>query len=316
MSEQEDGRRQERLKNAIAHLGHSTMSVRLGAAYELFHLALDSDGYRRTVQDILCAHIRQTTRKAKYRIDFRTEPSVEIESILSLLFVDGHRVFAKFKADLCGSYLAGAPLRNAHLEGANLTEAWLSEAGLRGASLQGALLGNAYLHCADLAGACLQGAILHYAKLQCANLECTQCQGVSIFGAMMQEATLSGAKFHGAKSWTDYVTDDQHAAFTDPVRRGYRGSSKIPSFQERIRKSVGKESQIGEVTFEGGMRQELVDELSASLTDRNRKALQQKMSQHLGSSRQRQTTDQCGIRTGSYNDEEAAEFIRKYPKSS
>ena len=35
----EQGQRQERLKNAIEHLGHTSDSVRLGGAYELFHLA-------------------------------------------------------------------------------------------------------------------------------------------------------------------------------------------------------------------------------------------------------------------------------------
>ena len=34
----EQGQRQERLKNAIEHLGHESASVRLGGAYELFHL--------------------------------------------------------------------------------------------------------------------------------------------------------------------------------------------------------------------------------------------------------------------------------------
>ena len=38
----EQGQRQDRLKNAIEHLGHKSDSVRLGGAYELFHLAKDT----------------------------------------------------------------------------------------------------------------------------------------------------------------------------------------------------------------------------------------------------------------------------------
>ena len=38
----EQGQRQDRLKNAIEHLGHESESVRLGGAYELFHLAKDT----------------------------------------------------------------------------------------------------------------------------------------------------------------------------------------------------------------------------------------------------------------------------------
>ena len=54
----EKGLRQERLKNAIEHLGNDSDSVRLGGAYELFHLAQDTFELRQTVLDILCAHIR------------------------------------------------------------------------------------------------------------------------------------------------------------------------------------------------------------------------------------------------------------------
>ena len=45
----EQGQRQERLKNAIEHLGHASDSVRLGGAYELFHLAQDTKDLRQTV---------------------------------------------------------------------------------------------------------------------------------------------------------------------------------------------------------------------------------------------------------------------------
>ena len=50
----EQGQRQERLKNAIEHLGHKSDSVRLGGAYELFHLAEDNQKVSQTVLDILC----------------------------------------------------------------------------------------------------------------------------------------------------------------------------------------------------------------------------------------------------------------------
>ena len=63
----ENGLRQERLKNAIEHLGNDSDSVRLGGAYELFHLAQDNLELRQTVLDILCAHIRRTTGEEEYR---------------------------------------------------------------------------------------------------------------------------------------------------------------------------------------------------------------------------------------------------------
>ncbi len=62
----EQGQRQERLKNAIEHLGHDSSSVRVGGTYELFHLAKETEYLRQTVLHILCAHIRQTTSESKY----------------------------------------------------------------------------------------------------------------------------------------------------------------------------------------------------------------------------------------------------------
>ena len=59
----EQGQRQERLKNAIEHLGNKKESVRWGGAYELFHLAKDSKELSQTALDMLCLHIRQTTNR-------------------------------------------------------------------------------------------------------------------------------------------------------------------------------------------------------------------------------------------------------------
>ena len=66
----EQGQRQERLKNAIEHLGHSSDSARLGGAYELFHLAEDEDTAEdtkdlgQTVFDILmCSYSPDDERK-------------------------------------------------------------------------------------------------------------------------------------------------------------------------------------------------------------------------------------------------------------
>ena len=70
----EQGQRQERLKNAIEHLGHKSDSVRLGGAYELFHLAEDNPELCVTVLDILCAHIRSTTGEDEYRKTHKAKP--------------------------------------------------------------------------------------------------------------------------------------------------------------------------------------------------------------------------------------------------
>ena len=215
----EDERRQERLKNAIEHLGHESDSVRLGGAYELVHLARDTEDLRQTVLDILCAHIRRTTGEAGYREEHRSKPSEEVQSLLTLLFVQEHAVFRGCRIDLQGSWLNGAMLERARLQEANLSGAYLQEANLHEAQLQGANLRDAQLqganlhvaqlqgaklHGAQLKGAQLQGANLHEAQLQRADLREAQLQGANLHvaqlqGANLHEGQLQGANLHAAR---------------------------------------------------------------------------------------------------------------------
>ena len=209
----EQGLRQERLKNAIEHLGDEKNSVRLGGAYELFHLAEDTEELRQTVLDILCVHIRQTTGEKEYQEKHESKPSEEVQSLLTLLFVQEHKVFRGLHINLQGSWLNGADLRKArlekailtegHLQGATLAEAQLQEANLVQAGLQGTDLHEAQLQKADLSKARLQGAILQGAKLQCAQLIESYLQEAILDSAYLQgtdlrKAHLQKANFHSA----------------------------------------------------------------------------------------------------------------------
>ena len=205
----EQGQRQERLKNAIEHLGETSASVRLGGIYELFHLANDSDYLQETVLDILCAHIRRTTSECEYKKKYPSKPSEEIQSLLTLLFVQKKETFKNHQANLQGCWLIGANLNYAWLERANLStgqlqgvhlkEAWLQEARLTGAQLQDANLSRAQLQRARLEGAQLQRAHLEKARLQDAHLEKAQLQRASLEGAQLQRAHLDEAQLQGAK---------------------------------------------------------------------------------------------------------------------
>ena len=188
----EQGQRQERLKNAIEHLGHDNASVRLGGAYELFHLAEDTaedkKDLRQTVLDILCAHIRRTTGEDGYRRKYQSKPSEEIQSLLTLLFVQEHEIFKGCNINLQGSWLNGVELRGARLEGAILTKAYLQGAHLLEAQLNGARLEMARLQKADLTRAHLQGVVLVKAHLQ----------GAILSNARLQGSILDEARLHGA----------------------------------------------------------------------------------------------------------------------
>ena len=194
----EDGRRQERLKNAIEHLGHESDSVRLGGAYELFHLARDTEDLRQTVMDILCAHVRWTTGEDGYREKHKSKPSTEIQSLLTLLFRQEHEVFRGCPIDLQESWLNGADLSRARLQEASLSGVELRGAILLLAQLQSASLPRAQLQGADLTGVELQEANLSWAELQEANLSWAELQGVNLSEAQLQSASLPRAQLQSA----------------------------------------------------------------------------------------------------------------------
>ena len=245
----EQGQRQERLKNAIEHLGHASVSVRLGGAYELFHLARDTEELRQTVLDILCAHIRRTTGEDKYREEHESKPSEEIQSLLTLLFVQDHDIFKGLRADLQESWLKGANLSSAYLQGADLQDTHMEEtkffkAHLEDANLWSAHLEGAYLQGSNLLSAHLKGASLIGAHLQCACLTAAHLQGACLNFARLQEASLDGAHLQGVGI-----------------------SSPSMTFAERIRDRTGEASDLSGVIFESGLSREVVDTIVEGLLD-------------------------------------------------
>lgn len=245
----EQGLRQERLKNAIEHLGHDSDSVRLGGAYELLHLAQDIAELRQTVLDILCAHIRRTTGENEYRKNHKSKPSEEVQSLLTLLFVQNHEIFKGLRIELQGSWLNGADIREAYLEKAILTKAHLQgtilfkahlqEANLREARLQGANLEIAHLQAADLFKAHLQGAELFRVCLQAAYLFSTYLQGVRLSAACLQGAKLGGAQLQGADLSSAHLEEINSMGGPD-------------AFADRIRQAIDKETELHGVVFAGG----------------------------------------------------------------
>ena len=194
----EQGQRQERLKNAIEHLGNEKESVRWGGAYELYHLAEDSKEFSQTVLDMLCLQIRQMTSETIYRVAHQSKPSEEVQSLLTLLFVQKHEVFKGCDINLQGSWLKGANLGKARLAKAVLYGAHLQDANLIDARLQGARLEGAHLQDARLDRAHLQGAKLGTARLQKVMLTDAQLQGADFRWAHLKEAILDRANLQGA----------------------------------------------------------------------------------------------------------------------
>ena len=304
VSKTEQGQRQDRLKNAIEHLGHKSDSVRLGGAYELFHLAEDTEDLRQTVLDILCAHIRQTTGESEYQETHTWEPSEEIQSLLTLLFVQKHEVFKGCHINLQGSWLNGAELFEARMQkvdlfwaqmqGVRLFGAQMQGACLLGARMQGADLSETRMQGADLSEAQMQGVRLFWAQMQGADLSKAQMQGACLFWAQMQGADLSKAQMQGVQSQEqDYL-----------------------SFSQRMEKSIGKESDLSGVILAGELTQEDVGLLVKNLDDEEAKELRQKLAPHIGKPKSNQLPKNSGAITGSYTEKKAKKWIAEYEKAT
>ena len=374
----EKGLRQERLKNAIEHLGHEKDSVRLGGAYELFHLAEDNPELRKTALDILCAHIRQTTGEKEYQEKHESKPSEEVQSLLTLLFVKNYKVFTSCDINLWGCWLNGADLGKAHLrrailngaylQGATLTEAHLQEAelvqahlqgtSLRLAHLQGAFLmearmqevklSKAYLQGAYIWGTYLQGANLYGAHLQGAYIWKTYLQGANLYGAHLQGADLSEVRLQGANlgearlqgaklsevhlqganilgahlqgvvgAW--HLPEDLLSKLQLEGANPWRNLRKQPPsrFANRLRESIGEESDLSGVTFAGGLSREDADSLVEDLSDEKANELREKLEPHIDQRESSELPEERGaITKPPYTKEEAEQWIAEYEKAT
>lgn len=335
----EKGQRQERLKNAIEHLGHTSESVRLGGAYELFHLAQDIKEWRETIFSILCAHIRQTTSQSNYKEKYKSKPSEEIQSLLTLLFVQKHEIFKGLRINLDGSRLVGAHLMGAQLKGAFLFDTQLQKARLNAAQLQGAALFGTQLQEAHLGGAQLQGAVLTKACLQGAILIGAQLQGAHLFEAQLQGANLVNGQLQGAHLVrTELQGVDlgraqlqgvplNEAQFQGAVLNGAQlqgVSSNIGwfSFEDRIEnrinrivKRINKESDLSGAVLRGGLAQEDLNSLVEGLSEDKASELRAKLMPHLDKPVSNELPEDSGAITGSYTKEEAQQWIAEYNKA-
>ena len=316
VSKTERGQRQDRLKNAIEHLGHESDSVRLGGAYELFHLAEDTEDLRQTVLDILCAHIRRTTGEDNYRETHKSKPSEEIQSLLTLLFVQEHEVFKVCHINLQGSYLNGADLSMACLKGAVLTEAYMQGVSLDGAYLQQARLDRAHMQGASLMLARLQEASLEDAHLQGASLDEAFLQGASLTGAHLQGASLDEAFLQGALLTKAQL---QGASLDWAHVQGAQSQGSTPFlffFAQRMEELIGQETDLSGVVFKGGLSQEDVDSLIKDLSDEEANGLREKLTPHIDKPLSHQLPEDSGAFIGAYTKEEAEQWIAEYEGDS
>ena len=327
----EQGQRQERLKNAVEHLGNESETIRLGGGYELFHLAEDTESLRQTVLNILCSHIRLSTKERAYQQEYSSQPSEEIQSLLTLLFIDEHAVFTGLRINLRESWLNGADLRGArlsgadlcyahlnearfvwaHLEKANFLAAHLKEARFSWASLREAHLTSAHMQGASLEKAQLQGSNIQAGNLTAANLREASLQGAFLFSAQMYGADLTSARLQAVQ-----LSCAQLQGVTlDSANLQGAGNPKwnaFAGFSERIRESIGEESDLSQVV-DGGLTAEKIEQLVNEMSSQTKRV---RLSSRLGpyrNSRHRVGFPQDhGAIVGPYTEEDAALWIAEH----
>ena len=313
----EHGQRQERLKAAIDHLGHLSSSVRLGGAYELIHLARDTEDLRGTVLDILCAHVRQTTTTDEYRKNHHSKPSEEIQILLTTLFVQNVGCFHGLRANLQGSILNRVNLADSYLVDSNMEGVQLRGANLHKANLQGVTLLKANLSGAVVAGADLSGAKLIASNLQRAIVVESLLRGATIIEAAMHLADFRQAQFQGSQM------REVHMQGATVAGANFQGVHPIPSvvgtggrsslaFAHVVESSIENASDLSQVFLEGGLREEHMSALVAGLSMEESQKLRREMGRHLVKAGTSDVAEDVGVVSGTYTAEDASEWIAEY----
>ncbi len=247
---QDKGHIHERFKAAIDHLGNKeSVSVRIAAFNEFYRLAeLDPEaGLKKTIFDILCAHLRQTTKAENYQKEGKDsgasksteiEPTEEVQSLLDILFKPNNEnklIFGGIDANLEGVNLQGAKLNKANLQKANLQRAKLQRAKLQEAKLQ-----EANLEGAKLGQANLQKANLEKAKMALVDTYNTDMFLAKLQGTFLEFADLSNAIVHGA----------------DMREARINNSTKMPDgWKEKVKKDENGKTGVLLVDFLGQVRE-------------------------------------------------------------
>jgi uncharacterized protein YjbI with pentapeptide repeats len=218
----------DRFSKAIEQLGNPAADVRIGAIYALEQIARDSPNeLHGPVAEVLTAFVREHStydmgqlEKEQLLLDFRSskrerhetpKPAADVQAVLTVL---GRRSveYDHGELDLRDADLNGAELTGARLEGAYMTGVHLDEAWLRTAHLEGAWLPRAYLRKANLAEAVLNGANLSDAHLERALLRRAQLEEANLAGARLDKTNLSGANLRRANLRGAYLAGAQLSA--------------------------------------------------------------------------------------------------------
>ena len=309
----ESGNVQQRFKDTIEHLGSTSESVRIGGAHTLFHIALEAETLRASIADILCTHIRSTTQSGEYQKKHQERPSVEIQSLMELLFAEHTHSDAYSREEQIRKFWMGlqADLSEGCFNGIVLNHAQFRDAYLLGAQFLGAYLHCAQFHSSTLAFAQFQMAYLPYACFRGAALLDTKFWDTDLSGAKFQASCIYGARFQEAK--LESVQFQGGFCYNPELAREH--------FETRIRGRIGKNAELSKVIFAGGVNSEELNKVVAKLTHlktiktRGAEAMnsfKEKMGQHGGPPDNTVPEEIPDANVDAYTKADAQKWIKEY----
>lgn len=233
---EERGEFTERFSQAVQHLSHESMAVRVGGVHALGRLAKDSPEDHWVIMELLTTHLRQssprragdaqTTRglpeeegddwKNKWKIDPDVQAVITVVCARDLGENNGERILRER-----GRLLQ---FHRARLPGGAFFMAELQRARFNGADLRGAFIGSCELDGADFSEAILESASFLSVNLKDADFADAQMSGVALVACNLRNADFSGADLSGAwlvathrelETWIERNSDIPTSAYFD-----------------------------------------------------------------------------------------------------
>ena len=203
--------RESRFAKGLELLGNVNDSTRIGGIYILYYLSKDFEHeYRQVVVDILCSHIRNTTRTIEYQDKNKNKPSSEIATILKILLneKDQYVLAIGSDIDLEGSYLKGCYLCDVNLSLSNVSKVDFSNCHLLNVDFSDTTINKANFTRADIRKTNFSNANIRKTNFSNATIDETFFTDAVIFQSLFirmksfktifSDATIDETDFTGA----------------------------------------------------------------------------------------------------------------------
>lgn len=247
----------QRFALAVETLGSKGESARTGAIYSLYHLAMENEKYRQSVMDIICAHMRSTTKNKEYIKNYLFSPSNEIQICINIMFKENGIYFNFFsnltQPDLSESILNGCNFSNTECINVNFKNSTINKASFFSSNLSysefneseiiktdfnKSTLINAQFISSNLSGSIFSFSCAALANFTKAFLITSHLNNCSCLGANFYETNLSASYLYKSEFYDSlFVNTILSGSFTDR-------SHTIHSIESRINKKTVIDNSI------------------------------------------------------------------------